>query len=31
MASLATIQIIGNVGKDAELRMTPNGKAVADF
>jgi len=31
MASMSKIMIIGNVGKDAELRMTPNGKAVCDF
>lgn len=31
MASLNKIQIIGNTGRDAELRMTPNGKPVASF
>ncbi len=31
MASMAEIIIIGNVGKDAEMRMTPNGKQVTDF
>ena len=31
MASMAKIQIIGNVGRDPEMRMTPNGKAVCDF
>ncbi len=31
MASMSKIMIIGNVGKDAEMRMTPNGKAVCDF
>ncbi len=25
------ITLIGNAGRDAELRYTPNGKAVADF
>ena len=25
------ISLIGNAGRDAELRYTPNGKAVADF
>ena len=31
MASMSMIQIIGNVGRDAELRMTPNGRAVCEF
>lgn len=31
MASMSKIMIIGNVGRDAELRMTPNGKAVCEF
>ncbi len=31
MASLNKIMIIGNVGRDPELRMTPNGKPVAEF
>lgn len=31
MASMAKIQIIGNVGRDPELRMTPNGRPVCDF
>ena len=31
MASMAKITVIGNVTRDAELRMTPNGKAVAEF
>ena len=31
MANLSIIQIIGNIGRDAELRMTPAGKAVAEF
>ena len=31
MASMAKIQIIGNVGRDPEMKMTPNGKAVCDF
>ena len=31
MASMAKIMIIGNVGRDAELRMTPNGRAVCEF
>ncbi len=26
-----TIDITGHIGKDAELRSTPNGKSVADF
>ena len=31
MASMSKIQIIGNVGRDPEMRMTPNGAAVCDF
>ena len=31
MASLSKIFIIGNVGRDPELRMTANGKPVCDF
>ena len=31
MATLNKITIIGNTGRDAELRMTPNGKPVASF
>ncbi len=31
MASLNKIMIIGNCGRDPELRMTPNGKPVASF
>ncbi len=31
MATLNKIMIIGNTGRDAELRMTPNGKPVASF
>lgn len=31
MASLSKIQIIGNVGRDPELRMTPNGRPVCEF
>jgi len=31
MASMSKIMIIGNVGRDAELRMTPNGRAVCEF
>jgi single-strand DNA-binding protein len=31
MATLNRIQIIGNTGRDTELRMTPNGKPVANF
>ncbi len=31
MASLNKIMIIGNVGRDPELRMTPNGKPVTEF
>ena len=31
MASLAKVQIIGNVGRDPELRMTPSGRPVCEF
>ena len=31
MASVSKIVIIGNVGRDPELRMTPNGKPVCEF
>jgi single-strand DNA-binding protein len=31
VASLNKIMIIGNVGRDPELRMTPNGKPVTEF
>ncbi len=31
MASLNKIMVIGNCGRDPELRMTPNGKPVASF
>lgn len=31
MASLCKIQIIGNLGRDPELRYTPNGRPVATF
>ena len=31
MAWMAKIQIIGNVGRDPEMRMTPGGKPVCDF
>ncbi|MEO8208612.1 MAG: single-stranded DNA-binding protein [Chloroflexota bacterium] len=31
MATLCKIQIIGNLGRDPELRYTPNGKPVATF
>ncbi len=31
MASLAKITLIGNLGRDAELRYTPKGTAVLDF
>ena len=31
MASLNKIMIIGNVGRDPELRMTSNGKPVTEF
>lgn len=31
MASLSKIMIIGNVGRDPELKMTANGKPVCEF
>src|SRR5258708_18550528 len=31
MASMAKIQIIGSVGRDHEMKMTPTGKAVCEF
>jgi len=31
MASMAKIQIIGNVGREPEMKMTPTGKAVCEF
>lgn len=31
MASVSKITIVGNVGRDTELRMTPSGAAVASF
>ena len=31
MASLSKIMIIGNVGRDPELKMTGNGRPVAEF
>lgn len=31
MASLNKVQLIGNIGKDPEIRMTNNGKKVAKF
>jgi single-strand DNA-binding protein len=31
VASVSKIIIIGNVGRDPELRMTPNGKPVCEF
>jgi single-strand DNA-binding protein len=31
VASLSKIQIIGNLGRDPELRYTPNGRPVATF
>ena len=31
MATLNKIMVIGNTGRDAELRMTPQGKPVASF
>ena len=31
MASLNRIEIIGNVGKEAEMRFTPSGKTVTSF
>jgi len=31
MASFSKIIIVGNVGRDPELKMTPNGKPVCEF
>lgn len=31
MGSLNKVMLIGNLGKDAELRYTPSGQAVANF
>ena len=31
MASLAKMTLVGNLGRDAELRYTPKGTAVLDF
>jgi len=31
MASLNRVEIIGNVGKEPEMRFTPSGKAVTSF
>jgi len=31
MSSLAEAEIIGNLGRDPEMRYTPNGKAVTNF
>jgi single-strand DNA-binding protein len=31
VASFSKIQIIGNVGRDPELKMTPNGRPVCEF
>jgi single-strand DNA-binding protein len=31
MASVSKIVIIGNVGRDPELKMTPNGRPVCEF
>ena len=31
MASVSKIILIGNVGRDPELKMTPNGRAVCEF
>ncbi len=31
MASLNKVQIIGNLGRDPEMRFTPNGRSVANF
>jgi len=31
VASVSKIVIIGNVGRDPELRMTPNGRPVCEF
>ena len=31
MASFSKIMIVGNVGRDPELKMTPNGRPVCEF
>ncbi len=31
MSSMNKVMLIGNVGKDPEMRFTPNGNAVVDF
>ena len=31
MASLNKVQVIGNLGRDPEVRMTPSGSKVASF
>src|SRR5512135_444800 len=31
MASFSKIQIVGNLGRDPELRYTPNGRPVTEF
>ena len=31
MASFSKIIIVGNVGRDPELKMTPNGRPVCEF
>ena len=31
MVSLNKVMLIGNVGKDAEMRFTPNGKPITSF
>ncbi len=31
MASLAKVTLVGNLGRDAELRYTPSGTPLADF
>lgn len=31
MSSLNKVMLIGNLGKDAEVRVTPGGQSVADF
>ncbi|OLD10957.1 MAG: hypothetical protein AUJ06_01240 [Chloroflexi bacterium 13_1_40CM_3_70_6] len=31
MASVSRITLVGNVGRDPELRMTPNGRPVCEF
>ena len=31
MASVNTVILIGNLGKDPEMRFLPNGEAVANF